>query len=673
MINHSKKKEKLLKELEELKLENASLKTRYEQDINERKKAEEALRKSEAELNEAQHLGQLGSWDFDAITGKITRSNEYYRIYGLDPKISPTGFEKHVKNYLPESSALLDNAFKKCLRTGEGYQLDLEYLRTNGMIYWITERGEAKRDESGRIVGLRGTAQDITERKDAEKEIVMLAQSLRSINECVCITDIKDKLIFVNQSFLNTYGYCEEELIGKHISIVRSSDTAPSSVEEVLFATTRGGWQGRLWNKRKNGSEFLINLSTTIIDDKEGKPLGLIGIATDITERIQAEETLKESQSLYHSFIEQLPNAVFRKDLEDRYVLVNSQFCRLKGLKKEDFIGKTPMEVATKEIVKQGEQGHATKYANLGEDIHEQILQTGKFFEKEEEYPDIDVGIQYMHVVRMPVFDAAGRAIGSQGIMFDVTRRRQAELIVQQQNNQLQELNATKDKFFSIIAHDLKSPFHGFLGLTKIMVEEATSFTAEELADMNCKINQSANNLFTLLKNLLEWAQMQDGSMSFQKKDISISDLIAENVALIKERSAQKGITIINEISGSVHAFADDKMINSVSLNLLSNAVKFTHRDGTVTIKAKKTKNNMIEISVNDTGVGMGKSDIEKLFKIGEKTGTKGTEGELSTGLGLLLCKEFVEKHGGQIWVESQENIGSTFYFTLPAINKNIA
>jgi signal transduction histidine kinase len=109
----------------------------------------------------------------------------------------------------------------------------------------------------------------------------------------------------------------------------------------------------------------------------------------------------------------------------------------------------------------------------------------------------------------------------------------------------------------------------------------------------------------------------------------------------------------------------DEKMINSVLLNLLSNAIKFTHRSGTVTVKVNKTREEVVEMSITDTGVGISESEVEKLFKVGEKTGMKGTDGELSTGLGLLLCKEFVEKHGGQIWVESQENIGSTFYFTL--------
>jgi len=258
-------------------------------------------------------------------------------------------------------------------------------------------------------------------------------------------------------------------------------------------------------------------------------------------------------------------------------------------------------------------------------------------------------------------------SVGSQ-IALAIERKRTEEEI-KKRNEELSKINAEKDKFFSIIAHDLKSPFLGFLGLTQIMAEDISSFSADELTKLAVEMNQNANNLFTLLKNLLEWAQMQNGSMSFEPKEISLSDMIAKNVATVEERSEQKGILIINKVIEPITACVDGNMINSVLLNLLSNAVKFTRRDGTITIQTSKIKEDEIEISVKDPGVGMPKSIVEKLFKVGEKIGSKGTEGELSTGLGLLLCKEFVEKNGGTIWAESVEGKGSTFYFTVPLKN----
>jgi signal transduction histidine kinase len=261
------------------------------------------------------------------------------------------------------------------------------------------------------------------------------------------------------------------------------------------------------------------------------------------------------------------------------------------------------------------------------------------------------------------------RALGKEQIILlaieDITDRKHAEDVINLMNDQLVVLNSEKNKFFSIIAHDLKGPFQGFLGLTETLAEDASNYSIKELSDLGREMNKTANKLFNLLKNLLEWAQMQKGSMSFEPKEILLNELIANNIDAIKWRCEQKAITINNKVTGILNVFADQNMINSVLMNLISNALKFTPRNGTITINANKTSEQMIEISVSDNGVGIEDSIIEKLFRLGEKTRTEGTEGEQSTGLGLLLCKEFVEKNGGKIRVISKEGQGSTFYFTL--------
>jgi two-component system CheB/CheR fusion protein len=262
--------------------------------------------------------------------------------------------------------------------------------------------------------------------------------------------------------------------------------------------------------------------------------------------------------------------------------------------------------------------------------------------------------------------DNENKILGIFATAHDITERNKAEKEIKLINDQLVLLNSEKDKFFSIIAHDLKSPFQGLLGLTDIMVQEESGYSAEEWSQMGSDLHRIATNLFSLLKNLLEWAQMQKGSIPFQPKEILLSDLIEEIVETLKKRSEQKGISIVNSVSNHVYAYADGNMIKSVLINLISNAVKFTPRNGQVTITADNTASEMIKISVADTGVGMQLSEVDKLFKIGEKIGKIGTDGELSTGLGLLLCKEFVEKQGGQIFVESEKGKGSIFSFTVP-------
>lgn len=241
---------------------------------------------------------------------------------------------------------------------------------------------------------------------------------------------------------------------------------------------------------------------------------------------------------------------------------------------------------------------------------------------------------------------------------------------IRQYSEELKKLSATKDKFFSIIAHDLRSPFQGFIGMTEILADRNYDMDPSELYTFAKEMNNSANNLYKLLANLLEWAQLQMGSETSNQKEIDICNLIKENVNLVSKRCEEKGIQLIVEVSSIKSVYADEAMLNSILRNLLTNAIKFTRQNGTLTIKSTNTGSEMIEISISDTGIGMRKSMVDNLFKIGKMVGREGTDGEKSTGLGLLLCKEFVEKNNGRIWVKSEENVGSTFYFTLPLSNK---
>ncbi len=247
-----------------------------------------------------------------------------------------------------------------------------------------------------------------------------------------------------------------------------------------------------------------------------------------------------------------------------------------------------------------------------------------------------------------------------------IIERRRTEEEIKEQNKKLIKLNAEKDKFFSIIAHDLKSPFQGFLNLTELMSENANEFSISELVENSKLINTTARNFYKLLEDLLEWAQVQKGSIGFNPEEINLFKLVSQSISTNFQRAEQKKITILNEIDTEVRIIADGRMIGTIIRNLLSNAVKFSRPEGKIIVKSENHGDGNIEVSVKDNGVGISKDDINKLFKIEEKISRKGTEQESGTGLGLLLCKEFVELHGGKIWVESEEGIGSTFYFTLP-------
>ncbi len=248
----------------------------------------------------------------------------------------------------------------------------------------------------------------------------------------------------------------------------------------------------------------------------------------------------------------------------------------------------------------------------------------------------------------------------------DITELIIADREIKRKNEQLIVANATKDKFFSIIAHDLRNPFSAFLGLTQIMVEELSSLTMHEVRDIAVNMRSSATNLFRLLENLLHWARIQQGLIPFNQEIVHLQFIINEGLEMVRVSAKSKSIEIVSDISSGLLVFADNAMIQTVTRNLVSNAVKFTHKGGKVIISAKPNGNKSIQIVIKDNGIGMSPALIEGLFKPDVNTNRIGTDYEPSTGLGLILCKEFVEKHGGKLLVDSEVDKGSTFSFSLP-------
>jgi signal transduction histidine kinase len=236
---------------------------------------------------------------------------------------------------------------------------------------------------------------------------------------------------------------------------------------------------------------------------------------------------------------------------------------------------------------------------------------------------------------------------------------------IQAQARELKEVNASKDKFFRIIAHDLRSPLSGFLKLTDLMANQSNNISVTEYAEISSSLNKSADNLYKLMNNLLEWATIQQSGIKINKELLNLNELINQNIATITDRLTQKKVSILNSVNPNLEIFADEKMINTVFRNLLSNAIKFTKQGDKITIDAEDNGNE-IHIIVSDTGIGISEGELIKLFKIDEKVSRKGTDNEPSTGLGLVLCKEFMDIHGGKIWAESEEYNWSKFHITIP-------
>lgn len=386
----------------------------------------------------------------------------------------------------------------------------------------------------------------------------------------------------------------------------------------------------------KNGAEKTLLLNAVINDDI------IDGSLIDITERKKTENEL-------NSYFTNALDLFCIANTDGYFLRLNKQWESLLGYKLDDLEGKRFLDFIHPEDIS------ATLEAVSRLDQQLEVLNFVNRYRTQDNNYRV---IEWRAYPNGKLIFAAAR---------DITERIETEEALRKSEMNLKKLNEEKDKFFSIISHDLRSPFLGFINLTELMADNIRNFTLDQLTSISKEMNNSARNLYKMLRNLLDWSMMKQGVMSFSPRTFQLCEFFNHTIETQNQKLSQKEQTVFNQIENQILISADEKMAESLFLNLLSNAIKFTPRGGSIYLKAHPVENKMIEISVNDTGIGMSEDLLQKLFKVAEKVGRKGTDGEDSTSLGLILCKEFIEKHGGKIWVESKVDVGSTFYFTLPA------
>lgn len=353
---------------------------------------------------------------------------------------------------------------------------------------------------------------------------------------------------------------------------------------------------------------------------------------------------------------------IYGQDIEGKVTFINPAAVELLGFKPEELIGKSLHELI--HHTKPDGTPYPLEECPILASLRDNRMYTSDneaFFRKDGSSFPVDF-------ISMPMRNETGEIEGAVITFNDITLRKENEVRLSKQTSELHELITTKDKFFSIIAHDLRSPFNAFIGLTDLLSKDISTYGITDIQRIGGLLNKSAKNLFDLLENLLEWSRMQRGMIAFTPVQLNLNDEVTDVIDSMLGFFVKKEIEIINQVEENLSILGDKYMFVSIIRNLLTNAVKFTCRGGKIHISTRLGADGMVEISIKDTGIGMNEGLQKKLFSLTEKTGRKGTENESSTGLGLLLVKEFVEKHGGKVRVESEEDKGSTFYFTARAM-----
>ena len=388
------------------------------------------------------------------------------------------------------------------------------------------------------------------------------------------------------------------------------------------------------WKCKDEQYYWFLDRSVLLENENQKEYLGVI---VDITERkrveeelIKTKEILEESENKFKTIIQSQGEGIGFVDQNERFEFANLAAGKIFETDADELIGASLYDFLSEdEILKTNQQTRKRKRGIT--ETYEQQIVTKKG------------NIKFLNINATPKIDENNNYLGAYAVFGDITKRKIAEQAVKEYEKQLIKLNSDKDRFMSILAHDLKSPFSTLLGLSGLVLKNVRKYNIEEIENIINLIHKSTQNTYNLLEDLLMWARSQSGKLLYNPQQLNFSDICQNIISDNLLTAANKSITINCAINDSLIVFADNDMVKTVLRNLISNAIKFT-----------------------DNGVGIEPAVLHKLFDISQMYTSKGTANESGTGLGLLLCKEFIDKHNGKIWVESELGKGSDFKFSLP-------
>ena len=533
----------------------------------------------------------------------------------------------------------------------DSYSMDKRFFRKNGDIFYSSLTVNAVRKTDGSIDYMIAILNDITERKKAEQALKESEEKFRSFIEdnkaiMLSVDASTNKILVANKAAVDFYGYPKAELINKSMTEI---NILPVNEINKLIGEAKNHKIDRFHFKHKLANNEIRDIEGYPSPVKVGDKIQLLVIIFDVTKRKKAEQAVKVEHARFKEILDVNPSGIYIVDKKHNIEYINpvieKEFGQINGRKCYSYFH---------DLTKPCEWCR-NKEVFAGKSVRWEL-----FFEKNNKYYDI---------FDMPITNPDG-TVSKFEIFFDITESKKAEQALKESERKLRESNKTKDKFFSIIAHDLKSPFNAILGFSEILLEKHKKYDDEKREEMISYINSSALRAFKLLENLLTWSHSQSNGINYSPENFHLKILLFETISDLQAQADKKNIQILDTISENELIYADKNMLATILRNLISNAIKFTSNSGTIIISSEKQKaTNFLEISVEDTGVGIPKDRIDNLFRIDKNTSTQGTENEIGTGLGLILCKEFVEKYNGKIWVESEEGKGSTFLFTIPNVN----
>jgi PAS domain S-box-containing protein len=639
-------------------------------DITEQKQAKEALQRSETLLKTlVQTIPDL-IWLKDTNGVYLSCNKMFERFFGASETeiVGKTDYD-FVDRELADS-------FRKNDR------IAIEKGGPSSNEEWITFADDGHRalldtlktpmyDHNGELIGILSVARDITKRKLIEEALAESEFFFKESQRAAFIGSYKANFItgyWESSEVLDSIlGINKTHIRGVNegwLSIIHPDDREKMEQymnNDVILKHNAFDMEYRIIRKSDGVTRWVNGLGKVILDS-DGNVNSLIGTIQDITERKLAEQVIKNNQSKLSLALKIAHLGSWEYDIatdlftfnDSFYAIYRTSADRVGGytMSSRDYVSHFvhPEEIAI--VRKEIKNSIETNNTDYSRQIEHRIL-----------YDDGEIGYITVHLAILR--DEKGKIIKTYGINQDVSARIQAEKELKESEAQLLELNATKDKFFSIIAHDLRNPIASLLGLSEIMATGNSKLSVAQYLQLSKAIYKTADSTYHLLENLLEWSRLQRGSMPLCLENIVLKEFFYDIDESAIEMARKKEIKLTFDFYPGLVVTADSNMLHSIVRNLITNAIKFTKAGGFIQVKAQPLENDTVLFSIEDSGIGMNENMIDNLFRIDINVNRPGTNDEPSTGLGLIICKEFVEKHSGKIWAESKVGKGSTFFFTI--------
>lgn len=605
-------------------------------DITEQKQREQQLRENEEMLRSITDSAN------DAIV--MVDCNALVRFWNPSAE-KILGFKEQEilgKNFF---DLLVPDEYKKMydIQSFHGKFLD-ELLGSVFEFYALNKKGEKIPIEvsfsSFRLQGYWNTIaiiRDISERKKAEQEINLLAHAIKSISEAISVTDLEDRFIFVNKAFIKTYGYSREEVIGKHINLIRSEEMSKDTalLESIRRDTLeRGGWQGEIYNQRKDGTVFPVMLSTSLLYNEKGTPIASIGVARDITDRKEWEKELYQSRERLNIILHSIGNGVIVLDALGKVIIYNDKALELLNIP-TSFKNHPPIKDF---LIHTEHQGEA-----LLSSLSKESFSNLELIVTEPDY-------RILYVTGSTFQDVDRKSAGKVFILRDVTKER--------------EIDRMKTDFVSSVSHELRTPLTAIMGFSNTILrnESMSEETKHEFIEI---IYNESKRLARLIEDVLSISKIESEKITYEMEALNLDEVIQDAITIYRPQAEDKQIDLLYQKDEALpQILADHDAMIQVVVNLLSNALKFTLPKGKIDVRLKH-EGNYIIFEVEDTGMGIPKREQEKIFQKFYRIHRPGMQIQ-GTGLGLSIIKEILEKHNGKIDVISEENKGSLFRVSLP-------